>query len=52
MPPTLVLVGVVGLATTVAHAATVRTLVAAGALGAVLVALALVWGLVGPLVAP
>lgn len=49
--PTLVLVGVVGLATVVALAGTVRTLVAAGGLGALLVALGLLWPALGPLVA-
>lgn len=48
MGPTLVLVGVVGLATVVAHAATMRTLLAAGGLGALLVALGLLWPALGP----
>lgn len=47
MAPTLVLVGMLGLATMVTCAATVRTLLAGSALGVGLVALALLAPLVG-----
>lgn len=47
----LLALGVAGLAATVALTGTVRALLAAGGLGALLVALGLLWPALGPLVA-